>query len=186
MPSAEAKTKAGERCRREVFYRLWSLELPSGMEAAKSRSYGIVADPGIDLCRGQVGVAEQFLNCSNIRSPLQKVSGKTVADHMGADLADSGLSSEFSYYRAETAPIHWTISLVADKINVHEKLPKSSLRGAEGHFGALSQTLGVFHPAFLAWPIVLPTSNPGRPAIRDVTLLRVNLVLEQIARPAAI
>jgi|SRR5579872_3697607 len=186
MPSAEAETKAVEKCRREAFCRLWSLDLPPGVETPKSRSHGIVADSGVDLSRGQVCVPEQLLNRSNIRTPLQKMSGKAVADHVGADLANSRSSSEFSYYRAEAAPIHWTIPLVPDKINIHEELSESSMRGGVGDFGTLAQTFGVFRAAFLAWPVVFPTSDPGRPAIRDVTLLRVNLVLEQIARPAAI
>ena len=109
-----------------------------------------------------------------------------MTDHVGADLANSRLSSEFSYYRTEAAPIHWTIPLVADKVNVHEELSESPLRRSVGNFGTLSQAFGMFRPALLAWPIVLPTSNPGRPAIRDVTLLRVDLILKQIARPAAI
>ncbi|HLZ43831.1 MAG TPA: hypothetical protein VKQ11_22900 [Candidatus Sulfotelmatobacter sp.] len=156
------------------------------VETPKSRSHGSVADSGVDLSRGQVRVSEQLLNCPNIRSSFQKVSGKTVADHVGADCANSRSSSEFSHYRAQATPMHWTIPLVADKINVHEEFPESSLRGSVGHFGTVPQTLGVFRPAFLTRPIILPASNPRGPAIRDITLLRVNLVFEQIARPAAI
>jgi hypothetical protein len=70
MPSAEAETTGEEKYRLEVFCHLWSLDLPSGVEAPKGRSHGIVADSGVDLSRRQVRVAEQLLNCPNIRTPL--------------------------------------------------------------------------------------------------------------------
>ena len=57
------------------------------MQIAHQALQSLLDDMGIDLCRGDVGVAKQRLDDSQIGSIVQKMTCKGVAQHMRTDEA---------------------------------------------------------------------------------------------------
>jgi hypothetical protein len=53
-------------------------------------------DVGVNLGRGDIGMAEKLLHGAQIRAPLEQMAGKSVAEHMRGDARrlDPGRSSE--------------------------------------------------------------------------------------------
>lgn len=67
----------------------------------------VLVDMGVNLCGGYVGMAEHYLNCTQIGTARQQVGGKGVAQHVGRDgFIDSRHGSGFSYYLPESGSAH--------------------------------------------------------------------------------
>lgn len=60
------------------------------MESIDDPAEAIALDVGIDLCSGDIRVAEHGLDTAEIRAAAQQVSGKRVAEHVGVDGAGRG------------------------------------------------------------------------------------------------
>src|SRR5467141_72514 len=97
MQCVGEETMVEEKCRPEVCCLALSLSSSTPrVEAPDCPSHGVVADPCVPLRRCRIGMAEQFLNRPNVRSPFKKVGCKAVTDRVGTGLADSSTPPEFS------------------------------------------------------------------------------------------
>src|SRR5580698_6446757 len=108
---------------------------------------------------------------------------ETMTESVRADVADFGSSADFPDDKRKSTSMQWKVRLRAIQINVLalEMLAKSPFGFCPRYPRGASQPFAVFLPALLPAPIVLPISNPGFPVIGDIALLRLNLVLEDVA-----
>lgn len=61
-----------------------------------------LADVGVDLCGGQLGMTQKFLDRSQVGSAIQKVGSEGMAEKMSIDsLVELGKASVFDHY-----PLH--------------------------------------------------------------------------------
>ena len=82
------------------------------MESPEGSFHGFVADVWVNLRRGQIGMAEQFLYGADVSAALVQVGRKTVPDGARASPADTCPARKIPDHETERAAVQWPIPFV--------------------------------------------------------------------------
>ena len=72
-------------------------------------------DMGVDLSRGQITVAEQFLNAPEIGAAVKKVGGEAVAQRVWTGVASQPRPGEVVLQQPPNAPAGETVAVTIEK-----------------------------------------------------------------------